>query len=530
MTGSDDIEVSQASDGGGLGTASAYVEDRRNDPGLRHLVEGLTREGGFIDGGPEWVMFLTEDAYVEAAVKPGLEPEHVLSIDAYLLRADDALLGEQEVQAWIDRQPSPALGVVRVGTRDREGSVVEFLPVLSVDVYLDSVLSEFVRELVFPFAEAWDKGSVAMRTDDLEFGPEGFPYRVRPAEVAPRNAWLLMGDEASYPTPADLDAMSTEGQAGIFDTEWTAPKNGELGDLALIYFQAPRKAACFVARLASRPYWQTDLDVKAARNVERHQWWASLTPLIEIEPIPYAALQEAAEGFLPLRGRSGHYLSPATIKALRFVAKRPERQAEVDHIAQVPVGSAELPKGEETTFEEWRHVPGGLLPLEAKVSEHIVRPLLEDFVFRAPHSRPEQRLDRSALTSLAPEFPVPVGYVDFVFEYGFIPALAVEVKLTILRPASGLWNDSPDFRQLQRYMAELGVPGLLVDAQRILLVRLGKEAPFAEVVRAEATWKDIALIRDLILEGWGDRSVQMSEGSPPGSSPSHPRRALRRGR
>ena len=50
-------------------------------------------------------------------------------------------------------------------------------------------------------------------------------------------------------------------------------------------------------------------------------------------------------------------------------------------------------------------------------------------------------------------------------------------------------------------MTDLALPGLLVDAQRILLVKRGASAPVAEVIRAEATWDDIALIRDLLLEG-----------------------------
>lgn len=67
------------------------------------------------------------------------------------------------------------------------------------------------------------------------------------------------------------------------------------------------------------------------------------------------------------------------------------------------------------------------------------------------------------------------GYVDFVFEFDGVPALAVEVKLAILRPVSGVWADSPDFLQLRRYMSALDVPGLLVDAQRLLLVRRGAD-------------------------------------------------------
>lgn len=480
----------------------AYADDRENDNGLRHLVGGLAREDAKLDGERGWVSFLADDALIEAEVSEA--PCGVLTIDAYLLRADDAIPAEQEVREWIDRQPEPPLGTLGFNSRgDTEDGQAVIGPVLSFDVKLDSTVAEFIKDLIFPFAEAWDGGMVAQVPEALYDRARRF-YRFDPVEIEPRNAWLLKGDEVSFPTPGELARMQADGTRGVFDNLWTAPKNGELGDLALVYFQTPRKAAHFVARLASRPFWQTDVEVNAIEAVDLHQWWAYTTPLIEIEPIPYQALREAAGGYLNLKGRSGHYLPPKVIAALSFKAAHAEQQDELERVAQAPVGMAELPDQAELTFEEWRRIPSGLLPLEAKVSEYIVKPL--ETLLYGPgwewtRTR-EPRIEPTLGPVVKPEYKVPSGFVDFVFEYGGppVPALAVEVKLAVLRPSSGGWADSLDFRQLRRYMDALDVPGLLVDAQRLYLVKPGADAPYAEIVRAKATWGDIALIRDLLID------------------------------
>lgn len=505
---------------------NAYLEDWGNNAGLRHLVAGLAREDPFLEGGPNWVTFLADDAQIEAGPKLGMNIP-VLSIDAYLLSTDDIRPSEEEVQAWIERQPSPALGRLTTAVRQRDDRTVEYLPLLSVDAHLDSILADFMRDLISLFAEAWDSRTITVLPDrDLGGGDgDGGVYRYRPADVQPRNAWLLMGSEASYPTTDDLTEQWEQGQAGLFDEEWTAPKNGELGDLVLFYFVAPRKAACFVARLASRPYWQTDVEVNAVKAVDPHQWWAVTSPLIEIEPIPYKTLQDAADGHLPLRGRSGHYLSPRTISSLTFVAKDPARQSDVDQIAQLPSGNPDVPEPIDN-LDAWRAIPGGALPLEAKVSEHVVEPLIK--LLWGPNMQwAHEHLIEPTLGPIPlREHRVPSGLVDFVFEYAGQAALAVEVKLTVLRPAAGVWSDSRDFQQLLRYMRDLDLPGLLIDAQRLLLVKRGDVVPFAEIIRTAATWEDLALIRDLLLEGrWG------SSLAPPSSSPSRApaRRTARRG-
>jgi len=447
---------------------------------LEALYEGLAREDGYLDHGDGWIAFNAEDAYIEAELKRGQDPFNVIRIDAYLLSVDDTRSTEAEVAEWITQQPRPVLGILTTGSRNREDGTLEYLPMLTVELRPDGVMSEFVEELLSPFAEAWDNRSVAEGTEHLDFGPDGHPYRVRDAvEIEPRNAWLLIGDDASFPSSQVLDDMRLEAQAGVYENEWTAPMNGAQGDLVLIYFMGPRKAAHFVARLASLPFWDSETEVNALNAVDRHQWWAYTTSLIEIEPIPFKALQKAGDGFLILKGRSGKYLCPDTIGSLTFTAKIPEQQAELDLVARRPKGDARLPDRTTMTVEEWTKIPSGLLPLEAKVSEYIVEPLA-NFIASAPH------WVGTSLT-MKREHAVPNGSVDFLMTMGKVEMAAVEVKLAVRRPASGVWTDSPDFRQLRRYMDQLELPGILIDAQSIFLVDPGADSPHQEIVRSDAT-------------------------------------------
>ena len=66
--------------------------------------------------------------------------------------------------------------------------------------------------------------------------------------IPPVNAWLLIGDEASYPTATDLREGRTYWN---FDSIWTGPRQAQPGDLLFFYFIAPRKAIHFVARAAA---------------------------------------------------------------------------------------------------------------------------------------------------------------------------------------------------------------------------------------------------------------------------------------
>lgn len=63
--------------------------------------------------------------------------------------------------------------------------------------------------------------------------------------VAPVNAWVLNGDEASLPTPRELAGMRKQKVPGQI---WTAPSRARPGDVLFFYFVAPRKQIEFVAR------------------------------------------------------------------------------------------------------------------------------------------------------------------------------------------------------------------------------------------------------------------------------------------
>lgn len=146
---------------------------------------------------------------------------------------------------------------------------------------------------------------------------------------APANAWLLLADESSWPTPQTPAGMRENTDSWRLDNLWTAPIDGAPGDLALLYFIAPIKAICFVARIADHPFWSDEIKVNALAPVGSQQWWAPLTPLIEIEPIPFADIQATQEKTLVLRGRTGKPLSSASLARLEFKAVNPDQQEQL---------------------------------------------------------------------------------------------------------------------------------------------------------------------------------------------------------
>lgn len=461
---------------------AAQSREFRLHPALELLFGALCREGGYIAGQCNWVEFLSHDALVLADVKEG---ESRLRVRAYLLDDDHRRPTDDELLRWVESQPQPSTGVLQAVVEERDDGTEHFVPRLVFERPLQEFNPELIQDDIFAFAEAWESRSVVLHQKSVDF-PKGDP-----TQSAPRNAWLLMGDSASFLTDEDLDEARAEGSVGIYDTLWTAPKNGELGDLVLLYFVSPRKAAYFVARLASRPFWRAGFEVNADRPVGDNQWWAYLTAPIEIEPISFKTLERAADGFLLLRGRSGRYLKPAAVESLTFTAKRPQQQAELGLVAQPPSARSDLPDPESMSLEEWKAIASGLLPLEARVAEFVVRPL---FRFIGNSSRfPAIRL------SIEAEYRIDAGFVDFVLSADDVPLVAVEVKLMTRRPRSGVWIESPDFAQLQRYLKELGVPGLLIDAHSVLVVYPGAESPEKEIVRSEATQEDIEFLQELLF-------------------------------
>lgn len=435
------------------------------------LVELATALGGAnVEHGADYIVFDLEDAVVNANVKDGAAR---IRIRVYLGYAEPSV-----VESWVARQPQPISGCLQV-VNHRDGAVEPRLlferPVTGTEWSSDPLADDIRASL-----DAWSNDETVNYTSC-----RGGAFQVRddPRDLSPSNAWLLLGDQASYPGRDELAVLRDEGNVGIFDLQWTAAKQTLLGDLALIYFMAPDKAACFITRAASNAFFARDIEVNADRDVADEQRWAYFTPPIEIEPIPFKTLQAAAGGHLILKGRSGKFLRPETVAALLPIrAKNSEDQAELERVMSVPVGLADLPPPEDIDIESWKQIAAGALGLEAQVCRYVVEPLLEH-VLHGTTLKPKS------------EYRVPGGSIDYVIRNGTAPTTAIEVKLATVEPPSGDWSESKDFRQLRPYMDELGVPGVLIDAHRVLLVDHGADHPYRDIARRTASSNDVDAIR-----------------------------------
>jgi hypothetical protein len=388
---------------------------------------------------------------------------------------------EQPVTDWVSRQPAPASGIIQTGYLEDEKwrpRLVFERPAEPRDWSTDPIHDDIER-----FATAW------LNDTDVDYPNDSRPaYTITddPRDIAPANAWLLKGTEASYPTPAELRGDREAADVGIFTWEWTTAAQTQVGDLALFYFLTPRKSVHFVARAASNAFFSRDIPVNADQPVADTQWWGHFTTPIEIEPIPVDALRRAAGGHLPLRGRSGLFLRPDTIEALSIRAKNPADQAALDGVLAVPVGLADLPHPDDITFDTWRDLAAGALPLEAHVCTHLVEPLLRD------------ALADTGLTWKR-EFPVGRRWADYVILDGNTPVHVIEVKKVIAHQPGRDWSDSAELAQLRWYADELGTGGTLIDSHRLLFLPRGASEPSHEILRRTASYTHRDAMREHIL-------------------------------
>jgi hypothetical protein len=388
---------------------------------------------------------------------------------------------EQLVTDWVYRQPAPSSGIIQAGYLEDEKwrpRLVFERPAVARDWSTDPIHDDIER-----FATAW------LNDADVDYGSDSrstYAIADDPRDIAPANAWLLKGTEASYPSLDELRGDREAADVGIFTWEWTTAAQTQVGDLALFYFLSPRKAVHFVARAASDAFFSRDIPVNADQPVADTQWWAHFTTPIEIEPVPVDALRTAAGGHLPLRGRSGLYLRPDTVETLSIRAKYPADQAALDRVLAVPVGLADLPHPDETTFETWRDLAAGALPLEAHVCSHLVEPLLRDV------------LADTGLTWKR-EFPVKRRWADYVILDGNTPVHVIEVKKVIAHPRGRDWSESAELAQLRWYADQLGTGGTLIDSHRLLMLERDGTVPFREVLRRGASEADRAAVRTHLL-------------------------------
>lgn len=239
-----------------------------------------------------------------------------------------------------------------------------------------------------------------------------------PRDLEPQQAWLVVGDDASWPTEDELYEEADLGAVGIFRSVWTAAKQTQTGDLLLVYFMGSRKAVHFVARAASPAFYDADIGVNSTGTPSDHQWWVFHTPLLPVEPITFKQLQLANGGHLILRGRSGKFLHPETVQALSIAPAESDTTEEVEEVVRTPTGRADLPDPNGTDLATLSSIAAGALRLESDVSSHVVGPLLRHL------------LDGTALV-VEPEFPIGAKRADFMVLHGHRPVCVVEVKLAI---------------------------------------------------------------------------------------------------
>lgn len=386
----------------------------------------------------------------------------------------DELDDGAEARAWVARQPQPEASVLEVA---RVGET--WLLRILFERHLDAAdLDEDpLYEEVKVYASAWDARV------DVEVIDHAEPFRVTgdPVDLSPQNAWLLLGDEASFPSPSTLRSDAARGALGVFEWEWTTSKLTQTGDLVFFYFTAPRKAVHFVARAASRAFFSRDIPVNAQRAVANEQWWGYFTAPIEIEPIPYETLRGLAAGHLLLRGRSGVYLRSDLVDGLTVLAKDPADQAQLERIVRTPTGLSDLPAPAMMTLDEWSRLGAGALALEKQVEQHIVEPLL-NFALAGTSFRWER------------QYRIGPGIADYAILGPDKPACVVEAKLAVRLARDADWTNCKDFQQARRYAADLGCRAMLIDANRIYLIDAGADAPYTIIERSQVSQTAISTI------------------------------------
>lgn len=370
--------------------------------------------------------------------------------------------------AWLDSQVLPPTSELAIWGTPAEGAVLRLVWERSTDATHDA--ADPIRDELAHIQTAWATGA------DLHF-PELAQAMPDPRDEAPQQAWLMLGDEASFPTDDALGEAWQSGESGVFEVLWTAAKQTQPGDLLLFYFTGQRKAVHFVARAASSAFYTADLAVDALGTVRDQQWWVYCTPLMPIEPIPLQVIRDATDGELLLRGRSGKFLKPATVAALPFVSTDPDLQGYVDEVVTTPTGRADLPSAESMTLDDVVSLAGGAMRLEADVEEYVVEPLL-----RAVLADTELAWTR--------QFPIGRKRADYVVTRSEVPQCVIEVKLAI--NDAGSWQRSPDLAQVTDYASTLDVPAVLMDTQRLVLIDRGAVVPSRIIERVDLASREVA--------------------------------------
>lgn len=306
----------------------------------------------------------------------------------------------------------------------------------------------------------------------------------------PFNAWILIGDERSYPRTG-LRGMIR----GLRDPApiWTASNRSRSGDLLLFYFVDPIKEVRFAARALTDAWFRSDIQVNARSEVNDHQWWVEHSPLVSIGPIPYRRLADATSGQLNLRGRTGHYVRPEVVRRVLGIPSGSLGSG----VLQVPSGNPDLPVDPTTMrLGELCAIADGVLALEEEVKRYLVEPLLRLAVTERTNCRvvAEYELNRPGRRGrLKPDYAV--------LESDHVRSV-VEVKVAIAGIRQGRSSGSRDIQQVRDY-ADLagGVPAMLIDTTQILLFDPNTTEPTTVLHRLTLTQADLIRIGNHLASG-----------------------------
>lgn len=239
--------------------------------------------------------------------------------------ADDASIDYAEAMAWVELQGTPAGCEIEI--LDWESGLeiwVRFERALSCSP--EAAATDPLPREVAALSRAWEERAI---------DPVAALTFVRdPGQLAPSRAWLLLGDEASWFSPGEIEAAREAAVAGAFDTAWYVSQKTEVGDLLFFYFAEPHEAIHFVARAACGPTCST----LACGVVCHRQCWVMTTPPVPIEPV-------TREQLVALVGEtSDSSLTPEQVTALAAVVRPvdPHDAAELAWVLQPLAAGTQL--------------------------------------------------------------------------------------------------------------------------------------------------------------------------------------------
>lgn len=328
----------------------------------------------------------------------------------------------------------------------------------------------------------WAIGAQDLRSVSID--PSNLPVINPPEYPDARSAWLILGDDGSYPGRETID-MATNDRVNRGDYCWTGSAHIELGDKLFFYFVEPRKAIQLIGVASGRPYWDPNTVLLSHRKVESHKWMVEIDSMVEIDPIPYNKLCEVCDERMILRGKSARYLSCDHANALLELANVRYSAADwcIPLVKRPIVGRSDLPDPANATLEELRLINWGSKDIESRIEDYYVEPL-----FRL-------------MGLVGPEFEIKSQYriepkiVDYVIIQNGKERAVVEVKIRTHLTKDRSWIGCDDLRQARGYASKLGVPFAIIDCEEIFCFALGDENPRIQFDRRTLTNENLIAIR-----------------------------------